>query len=413
MRPLAGPPVKPARFDLRGFLRFSRRWLFRTPWTPRRALVAGAFYLVFPVLLLLTRIGLALDHLLFPGFRRRPVESPVFIVGNPRSGTTFLHRLLARDRRFTTLTLWEILFAPSITARKVVGAVAALDRRLGKWLHRRRERIEDTWHERNVLHRVSLDEPEEDDYLLLHIWSALTTGLSAGVIEEALPHTTFDASLPAERRHRIFEFYRQCLQRHLHAAEATTGGGGSRRHPARRLPAKRYLAKNPALCPKLATVFEHFPDARVIYLVRNPLEMIPSYLSMMEFSWRTVGLPTEDGERLRGDLRETLREYLLAMAAHWYRHPLEVLDRAPEGRASIVRYDELVADPDTTVRRIYRQLRLDVDTEMVKVLREATARARRYRSRHDYSLEELGLTRERVVTELSDVFERFGFETEL
>lgn len=404
--------MKPARFDLRGFLRFSWRWLVRTPWSPRRVLVAGAFYLVFPWLAVVTWTGLALDNLLFPGFRRQRIESPLFIVGNPRSGTTFLHRLLARDRRFTTLAMWQILFAPSVTARKVVGAVAALDRRWGKLLHRRRERIEESWHELNVMHRVSLDEPEEDDYLLLHIWSALTTGLSAGVLDDALPYTRFDSSLPPERRHRIFEFYRRCLQRHLHASGAGDGARG---------PAPRYLAKNPALCPKLATVFEHFPDAQVVYLVRNPLEMIPSYLSMMEFSWRAVGLPTErrdgvnhgDGDRLRGDLRAALREYLLAMAAHWYRHPLAVLDRAPEGRACVVRYDDLVNDPDATVRRIYRELGLEVDAELAEVLRQATARAQRYRSRHDYSLEELGLTRERVVAELSDVFARFGFDTEV
>jgi hypothetical protein len=367
--------------------------------------VAAAFYLVFPLFMLVIWTGLALDHLLFPGFRRRRLEAPVFITGNPRSGTTFLHRLLARDRRFTTLEMWQILFAPSITARKVVTAVAAFDRRLGGLLHRRREHLENTWHELNTMHRVSLDEPEEDDYLLLHIWSALTTGLSAGVLEDALPYTYFDSAVPPDRRHRIFEFYRRCLQRHLHTIGAEEG--------------RRYLAKNPALCPKLETLFEHFPDARVVYLVRSPLEMIPSYLSMMEFSWRAVGLPTEDrdsdghgdGDRLRGDLRTALREYLLEMATHWYRHPLEVLDRAPTGRTCVVRYDDLVTDPEASVRRIYQELELEVTAELAAVLRRAAAGARRYHSRHDYSLEELGLTRERVVAELSDVFDRFGFDT--
>ena len=32
------------------------------------------------------------------GHRKQPIDRPIFIIGNPRSGTTFLHRLLARCR---------------------------------------------------------------------------------------------------------------------------------------------------------------------------------------------------------------------------------------------------------------------------------------------------------------------------
>lgn len=382
---------RPRLFDFAGLVRFAYKWLFRTPWTGRRLLVAGAFFLVFPLFELVIWIGLWWDEILFPGYRRRRVEAPVFIAGNPRSGTTFLHRLLSKDRRFTTMKMWEILFAPSVFARKVLGFLGRLDRLLGRPLTRSRKRVEDVWHEQNVMHKVSLTEPEEDDYLLLHAWSALTTGLSAGVISEALPYTYFDSRVPKPRRDRIMEFYRGCLKRHLHAH--------------RREPGRVYLAKNPALCPKLATVYEHFPDARVIYLVRSPLEMLPSYVSMMEFSWRAVGMPVE------GKHRRALHDYLFEMAGHWYRHALEVLDRVPEDQAVVVRYDDLVADPDRTVREIYDQLGLEVDAELAEVLSRETEKARRYESRHDYGLEELGLSRERIESEFADVFDRFGFES--
>lgn len=381
-------------FDWPGLLRFAFRWVFRTPWTPRRLLVAGAFFLLFPLFELVIWTGLWWDEILFPGYRRRRVEAPVFIAGNPRSGTTFLHRLLSKDRRFTTLKMWEILFAPSVFARKVVGLFGRLDRLLGRPLTRGRKQVERVWHEQNVMHEVSLNEPEEDDYLLLHAWSALTTGLSSGVISEALPYTYFDVRIPKPRRDRIMEFYRACLKRHLYAHGAHRGERG-----------QVYLAKNPALCPKLETVYEHFPDARVIYLVRNPLEMLPSYVSMMEFSWRAVGLP------VTGQHRQRLHDYLFEMAGHWYRHALEVLDRMPETQAVVVRYDDLVADPDRTVRHVYDRLGLHVDAEFGEVLRRETERARRYESRHDYGLEELGLSRERIESELADVFERFGFDS--
>jgi hypothetical protein len=35
-------------FDVAGFLRFGYLWLFRSPWTRRRALVAAAFLLFLP-----------------------------------------------------------------------------------------------------------------------------------------------------------------------------------------------------------------------------------------------------------------------------------------------------------------------------------------------------------------------------
>lgn len=44
------------------------------------------------------------------------------------------------------------------------------------------------------------------------------------------------------------------------------------------------------------------------------------------------------------------------------------------------------------------------------ILKEEAEWARRYRSRHRYSLEELGLSRERILTECGDAFERLGFD---
>lgn len=37
-----------------------------------------------------------LDHLFFPGFKKVEVKRPVFIIGHPRSGTTFIHKLFTQ-----------------------------------------------------------------------------------------------------------------------------------------------------------------------------------------------------------------------------------------------------------------------------------------------------------------------------
>ena len=373
-------------FDFCNFFRFIVRWLSSYRWTARRALIVLAFLLLYPLLELVIWAGLLLDEVLFRRYKRQPVTTPVFIVGNFRSGTTFLHRLLSKDaERFTTMQMWEVLFSPSIVGRRIVTAAAAVVGAPARWILRR---IEHFWHEQNVMHEVSVTEPEEDDYLLLHIWSALSVGLSAGLLDLAQPYAFFDCALPETDRRRIMSFYRRCVQRHLLAHHDPRG--------------RQYLAKNPALTPKLSTLREFFPDAKIICLVRNPLEAIPSFVSMMEFSWQVVGAPSQGPE---------LGEFLMRMARHWYSYPLEVAENSPEGSIAIVDYDRLIRDPAATVAEFYRRFGFDLSAAFADALHEVTDRARGYESRHVYDLESLGLSRDKIVEEFADIFERFDFDT--
>nr|VFK68106.1 MAG: Sulfotransferase family protein [Candidatus Kentron sp. UNK]VFK73065.1 MAG: Sulfotransferase family protein [Candidatus Kentron sp. UNK] len=60
-----------------------------------------------------------LDELLFPGYRRQQIR-PIFIIGQPRSGTTFLHRTLAEDNKnFFAIRHIEWRY-PYITIQKIL-----------------------------------------------------------------------------------------------------------------------------------------------------------------------------------------------------------------------------------------------------------------------------------------------------
>ena len=86
------------------------------------------FALVLPPVFVVSQLTLALDHLFFPGFRDVQVKRPLFIVGQPRTGTTYLYRTLARDTGcFTCFRFIDFLF-PSIVLMRCAGFVAALDR---------------------------------------------------------------------------------------------------------------------------------------------------------------------------------------------------------------------------------------------------------------------------------------------
>ena len=78
------------------------------------------------------RLGFFLDGILFPGFRKTEVKAPLFIVGYPRSGTTFLHRLLGKDEEHVShMKTWELFLAPSIIQKKILKFLGDMDERLG------------------------------------------------------------------------------------------------------------------------------------------------------------------------------------------------------------------------------------------------------------------------------------------
>jgi len=377
-------------FNFKGLLRFTRLWISDTGWTPRRRVILAAFFLGYPLLESVIWAGLLLDDLFFRGYRRESIQSPVFIIGNHRSGTTLLHRLLSKDRRqFTTMKMWEILLAPSVTQRRAAEGIAGAARWLREKLAQGLRRLERDWHEKSVMHEVSFQEPEEDDYLLLHIWSALTIGLSSGLLSEAMPYTFFDTALPEKDRKRIMGFYRQCIRRHMFFDKTANG------------PIRKYLAKNPAFSPKVATARNFFPDAKFICLVRNPMEMVPSFVSMMRFSWSVLGIPGKE---------RALTEYILTMARHWYTYPIRQLDDAPKGTGAIVTYDELTQDPERTVRQIYQELNLNMDPDFGDILKAEAATSKSYKSRHHYDLRTLGLNHQQILEEFKDIFDRFGFD---
>jgi hypothetical protein len=355
--------------------------------TSKQAVWLILFYTLFPLLELVTWACFLLDDVLFPDYRKQEIKAPVFIVGNPRSGTTFLHRLLAQDdENFTWMRTWEILLAPSITQRKIIEELRGLDRLLGSPVSRLVLAQQRRWQRENTLHKIALEAPEEDAHLLLHIWSTILARLYSGVLDGLGAWIRFDTAMPESEKQRVMEFYIKCLQRHQYAR------GGSNRH---------YLAKNPTFSPKIDTLYRYFPDAKIVYLARNPLNVIPSFASMLRFEWETMGSPFEE----RPDF-----SLILDMIDHWYAYPLERLARAPAQSHIVVNFDTMVNAPGRTVRAIYDCFGLEVGPAFASVLRRETIRSRSYHSQNHHSLQGTGISRQEILERFGYVFDRFGFD---
>jgi hypothetical protein len=335
-------------------------------------------------------LGFLLDEILFPGYRRVRIREPLFVVGLPRSGTTFLHRVLARDRdRFTTTRLWELLLAPSVTQRKVMLGLGALDRALGRPLGRLLAASAGwgfRWME--AIHEVALSDPEEDYFLLLPVFACFLLVVPYPYHPAVWELARFDA-LPEKKRRAIMAFYRRALQRHLYVAG----------------PEKQLLSKNPAFTPFLRSILETYPDARILCCVRNPEEAVPSVLSSLRPGAEFLGYEMSEPR---------IRDGFLEMLAHFSEHAMETLAQVPPNRYAFVPFPFLKTDVRRFVlKEVYGRFGWWAGDAFRAALEEDREKGAAYRSRHRYSLEEFGLDPEEIRARFRRLNRAFGFWSEV
>jgi omega-hydroxy-beta-dihydromenaquinone-9 sulfotransferase len=105
-----------------------------SPFQLRRWVIVTFFLFLLCFFWIVVAIGRFLDHILYPDFRSQEIRQPIFIVAPPRSGTTFLQRLLAQDRdTFTPVLMYQTIF-PSITIQKLIHSVSQASRQKGHLL---------------------------------------------------------------------------------------------------------------------------------------------------------------------------------------------------------------------------------------------------------------------------------------
>ncbi|MDZ7758734.1 MAG: sulfotransferase [Desulfovermiculus sp.] len=318
-------------------------------------------------------IALLLDEVLFPDYRHVCPKTPIFVVGIPRSGTTFLHRVLARDRdQFTTFTLWELLLAPAICERLLILGMARMDRYLGQpggrlisWIARRLASALDE------VHPMTLQDAEEDFLLLSPILSCFLLIVPFPFAPEIEKLAFFDDQAQPSERRRVMAFYYAMVQRHLYVF-------GDQ---------KIFLSKNVSFTPMLESLLATFPQARLIACARTPLEAVPSQISAMEDGWRVFGNPFTP---------ELFRDRWLRLMDYYYAHLASVLSTKNEQDYLLFDMHELQAGIKTCVQSIYDRFHISLSDTYAPILDQEAEAADSYRSRHRYDLEKYGLEAEKV-----------------
>lgn len=346
----------------------------------------GAIELVSRALLEAAHV---VDDRVAPTWRDTPVDEPVFILTGPRSGTTRMHGLLALDeKRFTSLKLYQSFF-PSISFERLVSAVEELDSTLlGGRLRARLEAFNAKLVPRfQDKHRIGINRYEEDESLFVHSF-VTPTSLMLFPFVERFGATGLDDKPDAFRR-RFMDFYVDSLRRHVYAA------GGER----------TLLTKNVWMADRLDSLLGAFPDARVIFLVRHPYDTIASGVSMFTTSWEGLFPDRPKDSPEFAEFARLIMRYQLAY------YGLE--KRLPSSQFKIVLFEELISDPKACVTDVYDHFGWDMPGALKAKLEEENAAQQKFRSSHDYSLEQYGIDPREVYETMKPIFDRFGFDPQI
>jgi hypothetical protein len=381
-------------FNFRAFFRTAYLSFFdwRNPpsrLTYKRLIFLVGFFLIFPIVQLFNAICLLLDEILFPGYRKVELEKPVFIVGNPRSGTTFMHRIMAKDEdRFFCFQTWEIIF-PAVTQKITLSLLGRADRLLGSIFRKALKRLESRlFRNFNKMHHISLFSPEEDDNLLIHTFSHINLIWLFPFFEEFKWVEQLDQlSRPGDRK-RIMDFYKKCIMRQAYFK-------GNRGH---------FLSKSPSASSRIGSLYEHFPGCKIIYMVRNPLEVIPSMVNMAHEIWHST-------INIKG--RYPFQDQVYEFIKYNYTYPLDRFELEPKSAYAFIRYDDLVRQPMQTIQTACQRLGLELDKKFLRILEQEEEKTKNYKSGHVYSIDQTHFAREQIISDLRDIFDRFGFDISL
>jgi hypothetical protein len=320
---------------------FSRRGRRIAPLGIRRLALLLVAFPLFLALQLLHWLGLLLDELLYPAYRSQRIDQPVFIIGVPRSGTTYLHREMARDGGLCTASTWELLLAPSLCQRAVGRFLAAVDRRLGAPLGRLLGRAGgEAGTALADVHPVALDAAEEDYLALLPAAGCFFAHL-AFPESDSLARLGALGTLPAARRQRLLDHYHRLLQRQVYHC------GG-----------KQLLSKNAAFASWAPFLLARYPDALLVLCIREPVQALSSQLSSLEPARRLLAIDPGG---------QWLRERFELLYRDWYGQLAALADAAVE-RVVVVEQTQLRQDSERELARIFARLQR-------QPMRERSARA--------------------------------------
>ncbi len=316
--------------------------------------------------------SLAKERKLHPEIVSQRISRPVFIVGINRTGTTFMHKLLAQDMRFNTIKLYE-----SVNPQM-----------LGNGYENQKEYANDprrayvadmiagyeAAEQLQGIHRVDIDAPEEEFGLLEHSFSSWSSTILFHLPE-------YCKQLKEKGSDDAYQMHHQILQ-HFNWRRKQTAENQE----------LQWLLKMPFHLMSLEELLEVYPDALFIQTHRDPCEFMSSWNHLVEQSRATFSTPQP---------RSALGKQQLSFMSNMLQKAIDFRHANPalEERWIDVSYYDFIKEPLKTVQTIYNQWGMPLEQSTEDRMQNWITKQNKQRSTenmHKHHLSDFMLNKETV-----------------
>lgn len=300
--------------------------------------------------------------------RRTTMEQPpLFVLGHWRSGTTHLHNLISLDERFASPSAFQSLFPHHFLFTQVAGPLFDL-------IAPRTRPMDNVAFGSHV--------PHEDEFAL-----AALSGTS--------PYLCL--LFPVTQDRSCSNLDPKCLP-----SDALAKWKGSFLLFVKKVwisEGRRIVLKSPPHMGRISVLFEMFPDAQFVHIVRNPYRV---YLSCHKL-WRDSFTNTH----LQIPSEALVDETILS----WYERLFELFERdrrlIPSGKFHEMKFEDLESDPVGTLAKMYEGLGLQGFPAFERRLIPYLESIRGYK-KNEYALDVR--SRDKVSRRWRRAFEQYGYE---
>ena len=328
------------------------------------------------ILRLVVFIFMFLDRIFIPSLWTKKIQNPIIIVGNPRSGTTFLHRFLVNNGFGTGTQLWQMIYS-SIILQKILKPFLPI-----------LEYLSPAKYHSTAAHKTSLSSVETDDASMLFRFfdGFFLYGFILSWSEENL----FEWVDPKKRNNtkRDFKWFEAMWKRVLISSKG-----------------KRTVAKLFSLSSTTPEFTQTFPDAKILYMVRDPLSVIPSGLSLvtgvLDNMFGFWSLSKIDRNRFIKRLYKALVELLLRFEEDWSSGNI---DRT---KVLIVHFDRMMNNFDDLMNDIIKFTELEPSDKLLDEIKITSDKQKQFKSEHKYDLSKFGLTEQQIKDDCNAYYKTF------
>ena len=305
----------------------------------------------------------------FPEIGQQKIQQPIFITGWYRTGTTYLHNLLASHPHMRAPLFWELRHpCPGVDPRKVDSQMIIRKvRRTGRIHRYLSPRF-------SVAHALPAEKPEE----CLHLFENAFYGTTGFFITEAKAYAWWLLNQDVQNGYEFYKLQLQLLNWQR--------------------PGRRWVLKWPYHLWHLDTLLKTFPDATIIQLHRDPGAAIGSVCSLAAIA-RSSFCASIDAA--------ALGQFWLDYNEAGLRRGFTARQKAGADQIIDIRYPDLMADPLAEINRILKAVDLESNAVWLNSLRaDFKTSPQKKRISHRYVLSQFGLDsgkmRERFAEYMAD-----------